>query len=155
PAVILTQARSMFPQSIPLSYTPTLTGASRLFNAANPFFSNVSVFEPGTLNVLSKALNIDPILFSAFWLDGLEPTLNAVKPIAGLKNPRASHFALTIEHELSNKYLVSGAYVRTKGSSLLRMTSPDVFGRGLPTIFVQSPDERCLSCRSDQRPRLD
>lgn len=134
--IVLGQSRNAFPNFLPLNLagSPFFPpgGAGRrtfFFNPANPalvladgreFFA----VRPGTLNTLQR----EPINFV---VNGPLPAgergigLDLVLPQKGLSTPYSLQYGVTLEHTLGRDYLISVAYVGTKGKKLLRITTPE------------------------------
>jgi hypothetical protein len=130
--VILGQSRNVFPDFLPLNlaafpYSVSVPGDTRTFltNTANPILRqidpNFNLIRNGTLNTLTAA---DPI---AFLVNGVPfgPTLGLVLPRRELKTPYSYQYGITFEHVLWDDYLVSVAYVGTRGGKLLRLSTPE------------------------------
>lgn len=130
--IILGQSRNVFPDFLPLNlaafpYRVGVPGDTRTFftNIANPILRqidpNFNLIRTGTLNTLTAA---DPI---AFLVNGVpfEPTLGVVLPRRELKTPYSCQYGITFEHVLWDDYLVSVAYVGTRGLKLLRISTPE------------------------------
>jgi hypothetical protein len=137
PGIVIDQSRNAFPSFLPLNlanFTPRSGNQTFLFNLANPAVRQLSpglrVIAPGTLNQFPS---VNPIAFLAnqvFNLSdlSLSPTalgLDLVLPQRSLKAPYAYHYGLTVEHEFRDDYLLSVAYVGTRGVKLLRVATPD------------------------------
>jgi hypothetical protein len=138
PGVVIDQARSAFPNFVPLNVVnfsiPSNLG-SILFNPANARVQALNpylqVIQPHTLNQLLPG--IDPVQLLALNLYGLQgslspsfPSLDLVLPAKNLRNPRAYQFGMTIEAELPWGIKGSAAYVGTRGVALFRLTTPDL-----------------------------
>jgi len=146
PGVVIDQARSAFPNSIPLNlanFSTLSPQGSLLFNLANPGVQTqnpyLNAIVPGTLNQLIPGTN--PIQLLALNLYALKgslspsyPSLDLVLPANDLRNPRSYQFGLTVEHELPWGLTGSIAYVGTRGLSLYRVTTPQL---GLNRSLVQ------------------
>jgi hypothetical protein len=139
PGIVLDQSRNAFSAFLPLNLANfALTSkidSSYLFNLANP---NVQQFTfspitPGTLNTFpglkpNSVPSTNPITLLTSRLAGAILGLDLVLPQRALKTPYAMHYGLTLEHQFKSDYLVSIAYVGTRGVKLLRVSNPD---RGL------------------------
>ncbi|HYX71626.1 MAG TPA: Plug domain-containing protein [Nitrososphaera sp.] len=156
PGIVIDQSRNAFSAFLPLNYanfSPRSNNDNRtfLFNLANPYVQqldpSLSILTPGTLNTFPS---INPVallsnrLISQQGL-GLAPTilgLDLVLPQRELKNPYSMQSALTIEQQFLEDYIVSLAYVWTRGVKLLRMSTPDLglnnsrFDESLATLRV-------------------
>jgi hypothetical protein len=138
PGIVIDQSRNAFPAFLPLNlanFTPRSGERTFLFNLANPSVRQLSpslnVVAPGTLNQFTGA---NPVAFLADQLFGLSavslsPTalgLDLVLPQRSLKAPYAYHYGVTVERQFRDDYLLSLAYVGTRGVKLLRVATPDL-----------------------------
>jgi hypothetical protein len=138
PGVVIDQSRNAFPAFLPVNlanFSPRSGNQAFLFNLANPSVRQLSpdlqVIAPGTLNQLS---GVSPVPFLANQLFNLgdlslSPTvlgLGLVLPERRLMMPYSLQYGLTVEHQFRNDYLLSVAYVGTRGIRLLRLETPDL-----------------------------
>lgn len=145
---VITQSRNVFPNFLTLNLAGLglanfTFGGNLAFNAFNP----ARLAAQGTLNTLDAAG-----LKAAFGgrdlvesLLGLEQLTNFaggpgfILPAANLETPYAQHWGLTVEREVKSDFLVSLAYVGTKGSHLFRFATPNLGPNALPVILnIQS-----------------
>jgi hypothetical protein len=143
---VVSQSRNVFPTEIPINVTPSFIPFSPSF-LLNPSFLRL-VNSQGTVS--------DPLLLSGSNQFGLKPEdfvaaigaifrintntgdpgggLAFTLPQKNLRTPYAQQWHLTFERQMSNDYLVSAAYVGTKGTKLTRLATPN--GGPTPTTFV-------------------
>jgi hypothetical protein len=138
PGIVIDQSRNAFSDFLPLNlanFSPRSGNQTFLFNLANPALRQLSpdlnVITQGTLNEFASA-NPIALLANQFFNLGelsLAPTvlgLDLVLPQRKLKTPYALQYGLTVEHQFRNDYLLSVAYVGTRGVKLLRVSTPDL-----------------------------
>ena len=138
PAIVLNQVRNAFPSFLPLNlanFTPRSGDRTFLFNFASPVVQQLlpqqAGLTPGTLNNISTQNSVNFLVNQAFNLQNLSlsPTafgLDLVLPQPELKSPYAIHYGLTVERQFKDDYVISAAYVGTRGYSLLRLATPDL-----------------------------
>ena len=142
PTMVLSQVRNAFPAFLPLNFanfTPRSGDRTFLFNLANPAVQQLlpsppgipTGFTAGTLNEISTINSVAFLVNQGFNLQNLSlsPTvfgLDLVLPQRELKPPYSLHYALTLEHQFHDDYMVSAAYVGTRGNKLLRLATPDL-----------------------------
>jgi hypothetical protein len=140
PAVVIGQIRNAFPNFLPLNlanFTPRSGNRTFLFNLASPAVQQLLPrpddvpigITPGSLNQLQPVNPVAFLVNQIFNLQelSLSPTafgLNLVLPQPKLKPPYSYHYALTVEHQFRDDYLISAAFVGTRGVQLLRVTTP-------------------------------
>jgi len=127
-------ARQAFNAIVPLNYANFSINSSQgtyLFNLANPAVQQLS---PGLAALRSGSLNalttnpFQLITQGIFDLSSiaLQPTLSSltlIEPNKALKNPYSLQYSITAETE-SRGFTFSLSYVGTRGSRLLRLTTP-------------------------------
>ncbi|GEM_PF-256199 len=79
---------------------------------------------PGTLNTLNPRLNLIREWLNLVSVSGTGPTV--LVPSRNLKAPYSQQYSLAVERELGTAYLLSLAYVGTRGIKLLRLTTPNL-----------------------------
>ncbi|MEP7273851.1 MAG: hypothetical protein ABI882_20290, partial [Acidobacteriota bacterium] len=150
---VISQSRSVFPTFVTYNLaglSPT-QGGTRL----TPFNPNL-LARSGTLNVYNQlaVLGTDVVdtLINlrrfANPIPGRASTFPGgpgfVLPAYDLVTPYAQHWALTLEHQLGRNYLLSAAYVGTRGTHLLRFATPNYGPNVLPVVtgaFLQGGAE--------------
>ncbi|HET9533365.1 MAG TPA: carboxypeptidase-like regulatory domain-containing protein [Blastocatellia bacterium] len=142
---VVSQSRNVFPTEIPLNIDPLFAGFS-LFQLNNPalFFLdgdlNAPLIRPGTVNQFGLGGNDFAAAVGQLFLQGSSQGLAFTLPAKDLPTPYAQHWHLTLERELLNSYLVSAAYVGTKGTKLTRLTTPNLGPNVIPNgEFVVVP----------------
>jgi hypothetical protein len=144
PGAITSHSRSVFPSFL----TINLAG---LVDPMNPTSTDFFAFNPSSQAARGTLNTYDPRRFGsdlvAFLLRLNEFTASAnqggsrtfpggpgfVLPAADLQTPYSQHWALTVEREFKRNYLLSLAYVGTRGVHLLRFATPNL---GLNAITV-------------------
>jgi hypothetical protein len=144
---VVSQSRNVFPNFLTLNFAGGVQVQSNVgFNITDPtkpFFpcrdsTGVDRFFPvtqaGTLNRLNPTISLQCLatINNAF-PGGFGFTLPARK----LSAPMAHHYSFTFEQQLRNTVVLSIAYVGTKGSNLLRLTTPNLGGNAflIPTFI--------------------
>lgn len=144
PAIILSETRNLFPESLTLNFAGPLNSQLQpafLWNPANPSTVSPSsgllpVIARNTLNVISPQTPVGshtPIA-NAVELLGLDrsqlrdisPGVILPQPSAGLRNPTAFQYGLTLEYALNRSWSASVAFVGTSGRHLLRVSTPSL-----------------------------
>ncbi len=146
PGAVVSQSRSVFPSFL----TFNLAGISGL-NIQNP---GLDFLNP-SLVAVPKTLNTVPVgstaagLISSLNNGSLNPGPTAgdpngfafpdfVLPAADLVTPYAQHWGLTVEQEFKQDFLLSLAYVGTRGVHLLRFATPNL-GPNTSPVVKQAP----------------
>ena len=146
PGIVIDQSRNAFSAFLPLNYanfsprSPT-SNQTFLFNLASPAVQQLlltinptlQIVTPGTLNTFSSVNPIALLANSLFnpgniSLQTVPLGLDLVLPQRRLKTPYSLQVGLTAEYQFKRNYVVSLAYVGTRGIKLLRVNTPD---RGL------------------------
>ena len=155
PAIILSEARTPFPDYVSLNYAGpfTETFPSLLWNPANPYLTKIlqadfheSVVAPGTLNIIApqsgatgagvqNAVNLIGLSTSA--IDNVNPGLILTQPAAGLRSPSAFQYGFTLEYAFTPQVAAALAYVGTIGRHLLSVTTPDL-GLNQSSIYYEN-----------------
>ena len=135
PGAVLSQSRNAFPVNLPLNYanfSPRQGGQTLLFNLANPNLRqldpNLAIIAPGTLSAIPNINPLSVLVSRLFNVTSLSPTalgLDPVLPQKSLKTPISLHYGITMEGQLFD-YVLSVAYVGTRGLKLLRLSTPDL-----------------------------
>lgn len=132
---VVSQSRNVFPNFLTLNLAgglPNQNGVGfNITDPTRPFFpcvqNNVTTFlpivQPGTLNTLNPAVPLSCLVaINAGFPGGFGFTL----PERKLRMPMAQHYSFSLEQELNSNTVVSLAYVGTRGSRLLRLTTPNL-----------------------------
>jgi hypothetical protein len=134
---VVSQSRNVFPTFLTVNFSGG-GGGSRLgpLSLLNP--SSTGLVEQGTLNRLTRDLSTRELLrLINFIVTGEEtPTSNifgATLPSRNLRLPRAQHFTVSFEQQLSNNVVASASYVGTRGHRLLRFNTPNL---GINNVLV-------------------
>jgi hypothetical protein len=141
PGYVLSQSRNALFNFIPLNYAGFPPGntpaANLLFNLANPRVRALALgFNAVAAGTLNTASNPNLILMLANLLSAapgqgqlngpLEAGLNLALPQSELRTPYSFQYGATIEGELPGGYVMSAAYVGTRGIKLLRVSTPNL-----------------------------
>jgi hypothetical protein len=130
---VVSQSRNVFPNEIPLNVDPTFMGFD-VFGLRNPSFIRIGMGRTaiplvagGTLNQFGGSTSDFVAVIGDVFLNnsrggGLAFTL----PSRNLRTPYSQQWHLTVERELFRHYLLSAAYVGTKGTKLTRLTTPNL-----------------------------
>lgn len=132
---VISQSRNVFPSFLTINLAGGETNAiftDHQLSAFNP----ARLAAPGTLNTLNSAANKDLVQFI------LENTVKTtfvsapgfVLPAADLVTPYSQHWSLTIEQAFRKDFLVSIAYVGTRGVHLLRTATPNLGPNAIPVV---------------------
>jgi hypothetical protein len=142
------QSRTFFPDFVPLNPAsfgtvalefPSVMRARGSVNSDS--MSDNRLVVPGTLNTLDPAakksgtavdLAINLVLENGTGYTLLVPSRN-------LKAPYSQQYSLTVEREFFNHYLVSVAYVGTRGIKLLRLATPNLGTNSLVQVSNATP----------------
>ena len=151
----VSQSRNVFPNEIPINVDPNLLGFD-LFNLNNPVFlvlqqdkfgngPPVSLIASspcnqfGTCNRFGGAPEdfaaLIGQLFGQQFLTNQNGGLAFTLPEKNLRTPYAQQWHLTFERQIRNNYFLSVAYVGTKGTKLMRLTTPNLGASLAPQIL--------------------
>jgi len=132
---VVSQSRNVFPNFLTMNLAGGLPGLGSVgFNITDPtlpFFpctdANgtrlLSLVQDGTLNTLNAAVPLSCLVaINASFPGGFGFTL----PQRKLQMPWAQHYSAGWEQELNHQTVLSLAYVGTRGSNLLRLTTPNL-----------------------------
>jgi carboxypeptidase family protein len=147
---VVSQSRNVFPNEIPVNADPTFFGSIQLLTlstpssfglftgpAGNSFFPDVFLIKEGTVNQFGgKPQDAVALIGELFRQNALGGGLAFTLPEKNLRTPYAQHWHATIEREISNGYLISAAYVGTRGVKLTRLVTPNLGPSLTPTIPV-------------------
>ena len=141
---VIGQSRNVFPSFLPVNFAGFFNPSSDN-QFSHPLVSvNPQRFAiPGTLNTfdpaneLTGAFAFNPIV--NFYANVELRTNFAggpafVLPAADLQTPYAQHWGLTVERQLGNDFLLSAAYVGTRGVHLLRVSTPNLGINATPVV---------------------
>lgn len=149
---VVSQSRNVFANEIPLNVDPNFLGFD-IVSLNNPVFvaltrdannnpvTPVRLLSPGscnqfgTCNRLGGAAGDFVALVGQLFTQNDNGGLSFTLPEKRLRTPYAQQWHLTLEREVSKDYLLSAAYVGSKGTKLLRVTTPN---RG-PNVAPQIP----------------
>ncbi|MBI4855003.1 MAG: carboxypeptidase regulatory-like domain-containing protein [Acidobacteria bacterium] len=156
---IVSQSRNLFPQFAPVNFG--ITNIQNTILVANPAFVFFSfpgsgqqfLISPNTTNTLNGTTNqLGSVLGSLFALNS-PFALAFTLPSKELKTPYVHQYSVSLERTFADRYIVSLAYVGTKGDDLLRFRSPNG-GQFIPLTIVSAGNVGTLLSllRNTQRP---
>jgi hypothetical protein len=147
---VVSQSRNVYPTFLPLNFggLNASTGEVPLnfFNPGRTVVTTssgqfVTLAQPGTLNRLNPLLTLERVftIINGSFPDALGATL----PTRELPMPRALHYDIVFEQQLSRDLVLSAAFVGTRGSHLLRFTTPNLGPSStvVPTSFGVFQDQ--------------
>ena len=151
PGAVISQSRSVFPSFFTLNLAGLKTSPGP-FGLLVPF--NAALIAAPTLNTFNKNSPIleglapfssNPVvnvLLNASLLTNFGGGPGFVLPAFDLVTPYAQHWGLTMERQIRKDFLVSVAYVGTKGTHLLRFATPNLGPNSIPVVdgFGTLPD---------------
>ena len=149
---VVSQSRNVFPNEIPITIDPAFLQGSP-FDLRNPFFlifrgdPNNRLIRQGTLNEFGLPPELVAVGIGALFAQGAGGAggLSFILPERKLRTPYAQHWHLTVEHEIWRDYLISAAYVGTKGTKLTRLTTPNLGPNSIPTgLLLNAGDSQPL-----------
>jgi carboxypeptidase family protein len=150
---VVSQSRNVFPNEIPIDVDPNFLGfdvinlnnpiflaltQDRFRNPAGPvhLFASSSCNQFGTCNQLGGGREDFAALASQLFIQNRNGGLAFTLPEKHLRTPYAQQWHLTFEREVLDGYLFSAAYVGTKGTKLIRLTTPNLGPIVTPQIPV-------------------
>lgn len=155
---VVSQSRNVFPTEIPINVDPNFLGFDLLslnnptFLALNRDANNnlvvppVRLLAPGPCNQFAANCNRFggarqdfAALIGQLFIQNRNGGLAFTLPQKKLRTPYAQQWHLTLERELFSNYLISAAYVGTRGTKLLRLTTPNRGPNVTPQIEVLPP----------------
>jgi carboxypeptidase family protein len=125
---VVSQSRSVFPNEIPVNVVLPFD----VLDLNNPEFLQVEnppvfLIRPGTGNQFGgEPQDFVPLIGQLLSQNLAGGGLAFVLPAKNLRTPYAQQWNLTVERELFGGYLISGAYIGTKGTKLTRLTTPNL-----------------------------
>jgi hypothetical protein len=141
---VVTQSRNVFPNEIPINVDPAFLGTS-IFDLPNPATlfldtgggNRIFLVQPGTVNQFGGSQDdfvalIGTLFAQNLGVGGLAFTL----PEKDLATPYVQQWHLTIERQAFGDYAFSAGYVGTKGTKLLRLTTPNLGPNVTPFLPV-------------------
>ena len=147
PGAVTSQSRLVFPTFLTINLVGVPRDSNNEFLAFNParlaLLGSLNTFNSGLLGNGTNNLGndfVDVILrlnsfATATLRNSFSPaTPSFVLPAADLQTPYAQHWSLTVEHELWRDWLMSVAYVSTKGTHLLRFATPNYGPNAIPVV---------------------
>jgi carboxypeptidase family protein len=152
---VVSQSRNVFPNEIPLNIAPGLLSFDvltlnnpaflQLIDGRNgaPINPPIPLIRPGTLNQIGGTPADFAAALGAFFAQRFAGNVALTDggfaftlPDKNLRTPYEQQWHMTLEQQLGNDYLVSAAYVGTKGTKLTRLTTPNLGPNVTPFIPV-------------------
>ncbi|MFY9557417.1 MAG: carboxypeptidase-like regulatory domain-containing protein [Blastocatellia bacterium] len=149
---VVSQSRNIFPNEIPINIAPGLLGFDVLTLGNPPFIelidANGKALKPtiplvaercrqtGLCNQIGGSPSDLPALLGQLLIQtgGVNSDLAFTLPAKDLPTPYAQQWHLTAERRVFGDYLVSAAYVGTKGTKLTRLITPNLGPNLTPII---------------------
>jgi hypothetical protein len=142
---VVSQSRNQFPDEVPVNVTPSFLGTD-ILNLPNPAVLAIrdahgniirQLIAPGTVNQFGGnpedfAALIGTLVQQNYNTGGISTTI----PVKDLATPYVQQWHLTVEHQFLDDYVVSVAYVGTKGTKLTRLTTPNLGPNVTPFLPV-------------------
>jgi len=140
---VVSQSRNVFPNEIPVNIDPTFLGFN-VFDLNNPAFlqlssrgRDVNLILPGTTNQFGGAReDFVALIGLTFFQNRNGGGLAFTLPEKNLRTPYAQQWHLTVEQEMFDDFLLSAAYVGTRGTKLTRLVTPNLGPNLTPFIPV-------------------
>lgn len=142
---VVSQSRDVFPNLIPVNVEPGFVGFDVfVLNSPGTLVLGtersrvpVPLIAPGTLNQLGGSpADAAALIGTLFQQNARGGGLAFTLPTKTLRTPYAQQWHLTLEHQFLDSFLVSIAYVGTKGSRLTRLTTPNLGPNVVPSILL-------------------
>jgi hypothetical protein len=137
---VISQSRNVFPRFL----TVNLGGFNQFANINDPatFLSPHPFIPVNPLNAfgasgrLNRFAGGDPVVtqLAAAFLTNLASGPGFILPSKSLETPYAQHWGLTLEHQFGKDFLMSAAYVGTRGVHLLRFATPNLGPNAIPVV---------------------
>ena len=154
---VVSQSRNVFPNEVPINVDPNFLGFD-LLSLNNPIFLALTVDATnnpvvpvvrllasgscnqfGTCNRFGSVSEDFAALIGQLFIQNRNGGLAFTLPEKNLRTPYVQQWHLTYEREVRNNYVWSVAYVGTKGTKLLRLTTPNRGPNVTPQIQVLPP----------------
>jgi hypothetical protein len=154
PGAVISQSRNVFPSFLTVNLggfrrDPSEPASNFWLGASNPSCStedraqqpNLCYTLPGTINQfdISRNPGITDFMIDTARRTNLASGPAFVLPSNHLATPLALQWDFVIERELFGNYLLSIAYVGTKGKSLLRFATPNLGLNSIPIVLSGVP----------------
>ncbi|MGI8917189.1 MAG: carboxypeptidase regulatory-like domain-containing protein [Pyrinomonadaceae bacterium] len=132
---VVSQSRNVFPNYLTVNtggfndgqfftyFNPARGGVCIAGDCVNGF---VSLIQPGTLNTLNPNLPLGTVLDVFASGNNFPNAASVTLPDRNVKTPSAEQFSVTFEQQLSDGFVMSAAYVGTRGHNLLRAATPNL-----------------------------
>jgi hypothetical protein len=146
---VVSQSRDVFPTFLTVNFSGggggNQLGRLLLLNPSDP---RLGLVRPGTLNRVNPQFTTAELVnfINQLVTGEEEPSSNifgATLPARTLKTPRAQHFTVAVEQQLTSNTVASAAYVGTRGHRLLRFNTPNLGPNGVlvPLLFDVDPND--------------
>ena len=132
---VISQSRNVFPSFLTINLAGGETNNVKE-NHDLVSFNPARLAAPGTLNSFNEEANNNLVSFlvQRELSTQFVTAPGFVLPAADLVTPYSQHWALTLEHAIRNDFLVSVAYVGTRGAHLLRVATPNLGPNAIPVV---------------------
>ncbi len=136
PGAIISQSRSLYPFFVGINCPGIFNGNGASLSYTSPTLGITLASAPGTLNGFGSSNDPSGTVQTISGNNQFATPAGTafVFPAADLVTPYAQHWGLTLEKEFLRDMLFSVAYVGTKGTHLLRLSTPNYGVNGLPII---------------------
>jgi hypothetical protein len=153
---VVSQSRNIFPNELPINVDPSFLQFD-IFNLNNPAFlaltrdaagnpveplvrllSPVPCNRFGACNQFGGSAQDFPALIGQVFAQSPPGGLAFTLPAKKLRMPYAQQWHLTFEREAFNQFVLSAAYVGTKGTKLTRLTTPNLGPNVTPRIPISN-----------------
>jgi hypothetical protein len=134
---VVSQSRNVFPSFSTFNLAGLVTPDGD-FNFVNPSDlavpGTLNTFNRGFLNSLLGAGSPADVILALNQISGNAAGAAFVLPAANLVTPYSQHWAFTVEREVKRDFLVSAAYVGTRGVHLLGFATPNLGPNSIPKV---------------------
>ena len=132
---VISQSRNVFPSFLTINLAGGETNDVRQ-NHDLVSFNPARLAAPGTLNSFNEEANNNLVNFlvNREVATTFVTAPGFVLPAADLITPYSQHWTLTFEQAIRKDFLVSAAYVGTRGAHLLRIATPNLGPNAIPVI---------------------
>ena len=149
---VVSQSRNVFPNEIALNVEPTFARFD-IFTLNSPAFfvlrnqgqADIPLLAAGTNRFGGAAGDFVAAIGELFIQNRGGGGLAFTLPEKNLHTPYAQHWHVTLEREFLNDYVLSAAYVGSKGAKLTRLTTPNLGPNVTPSIQLADANRGALA----------
>jgi hypothetical protein len=139
PGAVISQSRNVFPTFLSVNLPAFEQFDPFLQSVILDFVNPATLSRAGTLNGFDRTRFSNPVQYLTDPVNGLPSAGRTtgpafVLPNAHLRTPYSQQFNLTVERAIGRDFLVTAAYVGTRGVKLLRFATPNLGPNALPRI---------------------